>query len=396
VQTQHQVLKRGGLYWDRDLVPREVFDERFRAVQSALAASGDDAWLIYGDAQGYGDVAFVSHFLPRLRSVLILVVKDAPPTLLANVGLRDIPASKTLTWFEDLRPFSRLPQEAVKLVRERGLEKAKLGLVGTRQALPIAEWDAIGSALPGVTWNTRDEAFRKLRMQKDAVELAAIARAAEAAQTGLQTAAHVLRVGTTVRRASALVDKAMRLCAAEDIRILIASGPQCGIALRPPDDRRLEAGDAVMLFIAVEVQRHWAETAQTYVLGTPSPELRAVASKAAGAVDAMQNGLRPHTAVTLLAGAAEKALGDPALLQSARSYGFGHGIGLDQEEPPPIERTSFETVAASTAFALHVVVHRDGLGAASGRTVAVRGNGAEALTQASVLIELPDNTNGEV
>jgi Xaa-Pro aminopeptidase len=369
VQTQHQVLKRGGLYWDRDLLPRAVFDERFAAVQSALSASGDDAWLVYGDAQGYGDIAYVSHFLPRLRSVLGLVVKDAPPSLLANVGLRDIPASKTLTWFEDVRPFSRLPGEAVKLVRERGLDGARIGLVGTRAALPVAEWDAIAADLPDVTWVERDDAFRALRARKDRAELGAVALAFELARSGLRLAQAVIQPGKTVRQAAALIDREMRMHAAEDVRLLVASGPQCGIALRPVDDRLLAQGDAVMLYLAVEVQRHWAVAAQTYVLGAPVPAQRALIEKAAAAVAAMEAAARPGEPVASIAEAAERAIGDDVLVRSARAYGLGSGIGLDQEETPRISRESTEKAGGANALALHVVLQRDGLGAVAARTI---------------------------
>ncbi len=389
MQTQHQVLKRGGLYWDRELLPRDVFERRFAAVEAALAASGDDAWLIYGDAQGYGDIAFVSHFLPRLRSVLGLIVKDGAPSLLANVGLRDIPASKTLTWFEDVRPFSRLPQEAVKLLRERGLDSAKIGLVGVRGALPVAEWDAIASELPNVAWSGRDDAFRALRARKDDAEFTAIAHAADVLGAGLRVAREALRAGTTMREAAARIDRELRLGAAEDVRILAASGPQCGVALRPVDDRTLETGDAVMLFVAVEVQRHWAAAGQTYALGPASAALRALATAASDAVDAMQGALRPGGAIAEVAAAAERALADDELVRRARPYGFGHGIGLDLEEAPRIVRDAAERAGDASAFALHAVVHRGGIGAAAGRTVALRENGALGLVATDVLVELP-------
>jgi Xaa-Pro dipeptidase len=357
VRTRHPVLKRGGLYWDRELLPRAVFDERYRRIQSAIRASGDDAWLVYGDAQRYGDVAYVTHFLTRLRSALALIPKAGDPVLLANVGLRDIPASKTLTWVEDMRPFSLLPRETVKLIAERDLSAGRIGLVGTRESLPIAEWEAIAGELPGVTWSERDASFRALRAHKEPAELDAMARATSIVETGLQLAGEVLRPGTSVRSACALIDRAMRVASAEDVRILIAAGPQCGVALRPPYDHILEDGEEVMLFVGAEVQRYWAEGAQTYVLGTVSPALRALMEKAAAALDAMQGAIRGGAPPDDVAGAGERVLGDEPLRRSARSYGLGHGIGLDVEEPP------------SNTFALHVVLHAGGLGAAAGRTI---------------------------
>ena len=94
MQTLHPVLKRGGLFWDRQLLPEEVFRGRLARVQAAIAASGDAAWLIYGDAQRYGHLAYVTHFLPRLRAALAIVPREGDPTLLAQIGSRDVPASR--------------------------------------------------------------------------------------------------------------------------------------------------------------------------------------------------------------------------------------------------------------------------------------------------------------
>lgn len=395
MQTQHQVLKRGGLYWDRELVPRATFDARCAALGAALAASGDDAWLVYGDAQGYGDLAHFSHFLPRLRSALALVMKDRPPALLANVGLRDIPASKTLTWIDDVRPFTRLPAETVKLVRERGLAGAKIGVVGLAGALPVVEWDAIRSELPDVTWTERGAEFAALRVRQDAAALAAVAGAAAVVREGLHAASSALHAGTTVRRALARIDRAMRMRAAEDIRILVASGPQCAIALRPADDRVLERGDAVMLFLSVEVQRHWAEAAQTYVLGTPSAALQAVAGTAFAAVGAMAAAVAPNAAASAIARAGETAIGDAALASSARAYGLGHGIGLDHDEAPALDRDGTGRVSDSTALALHAVLHGTDAGAAAGTTIVLRDGRVEPLIDTEALIELPGDEKGD-
>src|ERR1700679_3242073 len=147
-----------------------MFERRYARIQAAIAASGDDAWVIYGDAQRYGDIAYASHFVPRLRSVLVLIPKTGKPDLLASIGSRDIPASKILTWFEEMRPYTRLPGEAVKLINDRGLAGARIGLVGTRASLPIAEWDAIAKDLPNVVWTERDVPYAALRATKDAAE----------------------------------------------------------------------------------------------------------------------------------------------------------------------------------------------------------------------------------
>ena len=133
------------------------------AIQAAIAEAGDDAWLVYGDAQRYGALAFATHYVTRLRSALALVPRTGEPVLLAAVGSRDVPASKVLTWVDDLRPYNRLPASVVQLVEERGLDGGKLGTVGFDVSMPIAEWDAIAEGLPKVQWRQRDAEFAALR-----------------------------------------------------------------------------------------------------------------------------------------------------------------------------------------------------------------------------------------
>ncbi len=373
MQTLHPVLKHGGLFSDWDLLPRPMFEDRYGRVQAAVAASGDDAWLIYGDAQRYGDVAYVSHFVPRLRSVLVLVPKTGKPDILCSIGSRDIPASKILTWFEEMRPYTRLPGEAVKLINDRGLAAARIGLVGTRVSLPIAEWNAIAKELPNVTWTERDGEYAALRRTKDAAEDLALRRSADAVAAAMREAAKALRPGRTVRAATAEIDRVLRFAAAEDIRILIENG---SAGLRPPDERLLGADETVLLHVQVEIQRYWAQASQTFVLGTASEVQLALIERAQAALAAMQSALRGGVKAAAVAAAAKQALGDE-LFASAETYGLGSGIGLDAHEPPAIAIDSTETIPENGAVSLHVVLHAGGYGAVAGNTILVR-NGAAA------------------
>lgn len=371
MRSLHPVLKHGGLFTDWEMLPREMFAARLVRVQAAIAAAGDDAWLVYGDAQRYGDVAWLSHYVPRLRSVLLLVPRMGEPTILANVGSRDIPASKILTWFDDMRPFTRLPGEIVKLLRERGFENATIGHAGMTMSMPIAEWDAIATDLSGVTWAKRDAAFAELRVTKDVAEDVALRRSADAVALGLREAETAFRPGRTVRQATALVDRAIRFAGAEDVRIMLATGDRAGKALAPPDERVLAEGDAVLLFVGAEVQRYWSEAARTLVLGAPDAATTALAGRAAAALAAMAAAVAAGAPARGIAEAAHAALGE-TLFATAAGYGVGHGIGLDAHEGPDISLESSDAIPANGALALHVTVQDGAHGAIAGTTVLLR------------------------
>ncbi|HEY7059980.1 MAG TPA: Xaa-Pro peptidase family protein [Chloroflexota bacterium] len=388
MQTLHTVLKRGGLVWTQEDVPAALFPPRLARVQEAIAASGQDAWLVYGDAYRYGDLAYLSHFLPRVRGALLLVPGAGEPSLLVACGSRDIPAAKTLTWIDDVRPFTRLPGEAAKLLRERGLDQARIGLLGVEKQLAVGDWEQIQALLPDARWEPAGDRLAWLRARKDATELGVLRRAASIVNDGLAAAREALRPGLTERELWAVVDREMRRGAAEDVRCLIASGPRASVSLRPPDDRALERGDVVLLHLAAEYQRYWAESGQTLVLGTADEDERALADQAFRVVQTMMDGIGPGVTAGQIAQIAATTLVDvkaPGFVRTreaanAESYGLGHGIGLDLEEAPSIRPGGTDVLGEGSVVSLHAVLHGvGGRGAIAERTVAVTRGGAQAL-----------------
>ena len=381
MQTLHSVLKRGLLVWDRRELSESIFHERLELVQAAIAAAGHDAWIVYGDAQRYGDVAYLTHFLPRTRGALALVPRGGASTLLASVGPRDIPAAKVLTWVEDIRPFTRLPARLAELLRERGLERGRIGRVGLDESLGIDDWEELRRLLPDVRWEETDGALMRLRLLKAPEEITILRRCGAIVREGLDRAAKLLQPGVSERKLCAAVDRELRYMGAEDTRLLSASGERVGTGLAPPDDRALNPGDVLLLHVAVQYQRYWAEAGQTYVLGPAGGEARALARTAHEALTAMTAAARPGVTSGAVAAAARAALRRSDLKEAADAYGLGHGIGLDLEEPPYVRDDDATRLAEGMTLALHVVLHdRGGAGALTGQTVLIGRTGVEPLT----------------
>ena len=392
MRTMHPVLKRGGLYWDRELLPRAAYVERFARVQQAIAAAGDDAWLFYGDVERYGAVAWFSNFLPRTRAALALVPREGAPTLLLAVGLRDVPAAKTLTWIDDVRPYGNLPKALVALIEERGLTGARVGLAGVEELLPVKAWSEIVAALPDWRPRSRTAELAAMRARKDDCEIAALRAAGAIVRDALADGASAIRAGVRMREATAIIDRACRARAAEDVRIMAASGDQAGQSLRPADDRVLRAGDVVLVYLAVEAQRYWAEGARTFVVGAADDALRRLHSRGESAMTARAAKIRAgatggHIAAAARAALGAGALGAGALGASAAGYGFGNGVGLDENEAPAIAPGVEETVSDRAALALRVLGHEGGRGVALAETLLAVDGAIESLTGAPALVE---------
>ena len=171
--------------------------------------------------------------------------------------------------------------------------------------------------------------------------------------------------------------RTVRRQGAEDVRFLVASGPDAGVSLRPVDDRVLAAGDPVLIYVAVQHQRYWAEAARTYVLGAPDPGLVGLHAKALRALDAMVGSSRAGAQIGSIAASARTALGDAHA--TAAGYGLGNGIGLDVNEAPTISGASGARYVDGSAVALRVMAHVGGRGVAIATTLHVTTNGAVNL-----------------
>jgi Xaa-Pro aminopeptidase len=97
--------------------------------------------------------------------------------MLLNIGIRDVPFAKTLTWVEDVRGSMQLGTDGAKLIKEKGFEKARLGLVDSGHGFPLAQLEDMKKALSEVTWENNDALFQPIRLLKTARELAAMGAA---------------------------------------------------------------------------------------------------------------------------------------------------------------------------------------------------------------------------
>jgi len=374
VETLHSVLKHGAMYSDWNAFPRSVFVERLSATKRAIRDSGDDAWIVYGDAQNYGELAYLTHFLPRLRSSLVIITPSGEPVLLTCVGSRDIPAMQVLTWVTDIRPYWRLPEDMAQFLADAGLTNSRIGLVGVRESMPIGDWDAIRRNVPGVRWTFRDAEFGAVR-KPDEATARAIRHAAAVVDEGLRAAMTFFRERPTFRAASAEVERVVRRLAAEDVRILVGGAPQNGYQLRPPDDAPILAEQSVPFVLACEVQRCWAEGATTIPGHANRPQERILAETAERALSAMVAAVAPETRARSVWDAAMRSLDEPNLRACAAAYGMGGGIGLDANEEPEIVEDGAGSFASCAGVALHVVLQRNRDSAAAGTTLVRSGAG---------------------
>jgi Xaa-Pro aminopeptidase len=379
---RHSVLKRGCSTWDPKLVPQTEFQTRLDLVRKQMAELDLDALVIYGDNYSFADLCYLTNYFPKVRGGIAVVSKPGAISLLLNIGSRDVPFAKTLTWVEDVRASNQLGPDGAKLLKEKGFDKARLGLMDSGQGFPLPQLEELKRALPDVTWENVHSLFQPMRLQKRPCEIVAMGAAGRLLKEVCDGAAAFIKPGRKEYEIVADIDRLARDKGAEDIRILAGEK-----RLNPPSFKQAgNVGSHWAVYLAVQHERYWAEAGRTYMVAQDGA-LENVYLRAKEVVAAMAKQLRPNRPVEAIDDIARRELGE--FYAGASVYGLANGIGLNQWEAPFLNEDDAHQVGAfsvgATRFdenmtlALRVTIATEGKIVLYGDSFQVTVGGAKSL-----------------
>jgi Xaa-Pro aminopeptidase len=341
---RHSVLKRGCSTWDPEQVPQAEFQARLDAVRREMTQRNLAALVIYGDNYSFADLCYLTNYFPKVRGGIAVVPRDGAISLLLNIGSRDVPFAKTLTWVEDVRASNQIGGDGAKLLKEKGFEKASVGLADSGKGFPLPQLEEMKGALPQVSWQACDEMVPPRRRVKSPRELEAMRQAGRVLRGIWEGAGAFIKPGRKEYEIVADIDRLARDQGAEDIRIL------CGERrLNPPSFKQsAHLGNHWAVYLAVQHERYWVEAGRTYLLSDDAKLQRAYV-RAQEILAAMAQQLKPNQAVSSIDETARRELGE--FYAAASVYGLANGIGLNQWEAPFVNEDDARQVGAPSVGA---------------------------------------------
>lgn len=341
-----------------------------------------DALVIYGDNYSFADLCYLTNYFPKVRGGIAVVPWEGAVSMLLNIGSRDVPFAKTLTWVEDVRASNQVGADGAKLLKEKGFEKAKIGLIDSGQGFPLPQLEEMKTALPQVNWQDCAPMFQPLRLVKTPQELAAMREAGRLLQEICAGAEGFTESGRKEYQVVADIDRLARDKGAEDIRILAGEK-----RLNPPSFKQAGMiGGHWAIYLAVQHERYWAEAGRTFIL-SGGVKLKDAYQKAQEIVVAMAKQLKPNGAVAAVDETAQRELGE--FYGAASVYGLANGIGLNQWEAPFLSESDAREVGAASVgattlnenmtLALRVAFETEGKIILYGDSFEVTAGGAKSL-----------------
>jgi Xaa-Pro aminopeptidase len=362
--TMNPTLLVGPSDWDGTRLPQEAFAARTAALWRDHPPAGGA--IVYGDRVNHTELAYLTHFTPKLEAALALIPRAGAATLLVGGGANMLQAAKPLTFIADLRPLRNAGKTVAQWAREQAGAPVLIGGAAMPNALHREIADALGGKLAD-----RTAALRALMRRKSARELSLLRDACAtlaAAVTAMDTAQDARANVTDVILAG---ERAANRRGAQDVRTLFSLDG--GRTLRPFETAVERALDPLQVYVAVRQFGYWAEGFA--VLATSyHPCAQRAGDVLRSAVGRMQAGGRCGDLARGIAQAVH-----PLTLHPVAARVAGNAIGLALEEHPLIAAGSEERFEDGGVYSLRVGLSDARGHAIASAMVAVHERGNEVL-----------------
>lgn len=356
--TQHPTLLIGPSDWDEARAPKAEFERRIAALWAAHP--GASQAVVFGSAARHAELAYLTHFVPKLEPGIALLSRDGSHKLLFGGGPNMRGAMKPLTFIADLAPLNAL---------------GKL-IAGWRSPLLVgggAMSAAVRRTIDDATGGTAQDAtahVQSLMRRKSANELACLRDACAILDKVATTMRAAVRADHGAVTALLAGERAAVDQHAQDIRTLYSVDG--GRTLRPfetIDDRRV---DPLQVYAAVRAHNYWAEG-----FASLSNEPQPAASLAALLLDNALTAIKPGVPLSQLARIL--AVGAPYRHHPVIDGALASPVGLSLDAP------STESFEPGEVYSVRAgLTDGGGQHAVLSAMIAIRDNDAEVLWRSSI------------
>jgi Xaa-Pro aminopeptidase len=326
------------------------------------------------------NMRYLLGFAPLMdeRSCLLLIgpadIRLVVPTLNAD-QVESRTGMRAMRWNDAEGPHAALATALIELGLRSAATLAVDDSMRADTLLLLQEAARPGTCLPA------GSLMAPLRMRKSDAELAALARAARLADEALLAGVEACTPGVSERKVAEAVAARFRAGGAELIDFtIIASGPNGAFPHHETGERRLAAGDAIILDIGATLEGYKSDLTRMVSLGPPSEELLAAYQAVLEANRLGRAAARPGSRAKEVDRAARSHL-------EKTGYGpyfvhrTGHGLGLEAHEPPWITSESDTVLEPGMVFSVEPGVYLPGkFGIRVEDIVAVTEDGPRVLT----------------
>jgi Xaa-Pro aminopeptidase len=382
METVQPILKSGRTAWDRINMPVEEFHERVKKIRKGMKREKIDLLLLYGNGfNEYGNYCYLSNHIIRLpQGGMVVVPAKGEVAMMFEGAARGLPSVRKMTWIDDIRPSGNVAAEFVKYLKEKKVGPSVIGFAGLKRLMPNDQFQFLLDSLPGCKVVDSDHLLDGLRMVKSRMEVLQIRRAARIVSRVFEFITNTPFVEPAENVLEATARREARLEGTEDFRMMILKPSDKNGAFRPPEERPIRSGDRLIIYLAVEFERYWAEAVRTVTFADVSFQ-ETLPDPVKTLYENILQGMKIGKKISQLHRETMAKIAK-AKFEEISDYGVGQGIGLSLKELPLIAKEDRNILADGMCLSLRVGIRDKEVGAAMiGDTIYSSKAGPEAVTR---------------
>ncbi len=317
------------------------------------------------------------------RPVVLFVAADKDPVLV--LPELELPKVDLFPYKVKAFPYGENPSEWNDAFRKAAqtlrLDGRRIG-VEPRQ-LRLLEFRHVKAGAPEAEYPDATDVLSELRLKKDKAEVAAMRRAVKIAQAALEAVIPQIKIGMTEHElASELVMQLLKHGSESEMPFapIVSAGPNSANPHASPTDRKLQAGDLLVVDWGATYEGYISDLTRTFAVGEVDEEYKKIHAIVQESNAAGQAAARPGVPCADVDQAARKVI-EKAGYGKYFPHRTGHGIGMEGHETPYIRGDNMQILEPGMAFTVEPGIYLTGRnGVRIEDNMVITKDGAESLS----------------
>jgi Xaa-Pro dipeptidase len=317
------------------------------------------------------------------RPVVLLFAKDQDPAIV----LPELELQKVASLPYKLQVFAYPENPAEwdsafrRAVQALSLDGKRIG-VEPRQ-LRLLEFRHVKAGAPEADYPDASDVLSALRLRKDHAEVEAMRRAVKIAQNALEATIPLIKIGMTEKELSAeLVMQLLKQGSEPEMPFapIVSGGPNGSNPHASPSDRKLQAGDLLVVDWGATYDGYISDLTRTFAVGEVDDEYKKIHKIVQEANAAGRAAAKPGIPCANVDKAARDVI-EKAGYGVYFTHRTGHGIGMEGHEEPYMRGDNMLLLEPGMAFTVEPGIYlpnRNGVRIED--NVVITDNGADVLS----------------
>ena len=303
-----------------------------------------------------------AHFHLMERPVVLLVAPGQEPAIVLpeleelKVGQMPYPV-QAFTYGENPSEWGDVFRRAAQAL---GLEGKHIGVETGRMRL--LEYNFLRNGISNAEFQDASDVLGQLRLRKDAAEIESMRKAVKMAQAALEATIPQIKIGMTEKELAAeLVVQLLRHGSESELPFapIVSGGPNSANPHASPTERKLQAGDLLVIDYGATVDGYISDLTRTFAVGEVEPEFKQIHKLVQEANAAGRAAGKPGVPCANVDKAARAVIATAGYGEYFR-HRTGHGIGMEPHEEPYMRGDNMQLLEPGMAYTVEPGVYLAG------------------------------------